>query len=55
MMAKENGSKPKKDWKPPKGYVSELGKACAAAKASKGKVSSLSSAEDTASDDGDSD
>ena len=55
MMAKENGSKPKKDWKPPKGYVSELGKARAAAKALKGKVSSLSSAEDTASDDGDSD
>ena len=27
MMKKENGSKPKKDWRPPKGYKSAIAKA----------------------------
>ena len=32
VMAKENGHKAKKDWKPPKRYKSALGKARALAK-----------------------
>ena len=56
MMAKANVGKARKDWKPPEGYKSALGRARDAAKAAeakkKKKVAALSGdeTEDTASD-----
>ena len=58
MMRKNNVGKEKKDWKPPVGYKSALGRARDAAKASedkKKKVAALESNEDSASDDDDCD
>ena len=56
MMRKANPGKERKDWKPPEGYKSALGKARDAARAAdqKRKVASLQG-EDTASDDDDCD
>lgn len=58
MMRKANVGKEKKDWKPPVGYKSALGKARDAARAAeekKKKVAALENPEDTASDDDDCD
>ena len=54
MMAKENGSKPKEQWRPPAGYKSALGRARDEQKAQdKKKVAAMQlQEEDTASADG---
>ena len=56
MMRKANVGKEKKDWKPPSGYKSALGKARDAARDAeqkKKKVAALENGDDTASDDDD--
>ena len=53
MMRKANPGKERKDWKPPEGYKSALGKARDAARAAEDKKKKIASlaGEDTASDD----